>query len=106
MNLSHYQSLHPTGDCGACQTRIKAGGQALPAHHQTPLLLLDPRPGLRGLTPRAPCLARPAPLLRGLPDPLRALRAATLLAARVPPRFGLIPWLRREALQPTFKESG
>src|SRR5262245_26232714 len=99
MNLSHYQSLGPDVDRGDCQKRIKAGSNALPSHHQTTILLLEPGKGPLGLESRDDLLDRSAAIFLGLPDPLGKLCPDTPLPELLPQRFGVIAFIRRDDLQ-------
>src|SRR5919206_3163861 len=100
MNLSHYQSLDPDMDRGDCQKRVKAGGDALPAHHQATIFLLKPSKGPLGLEPRDNLLDRPATVFLGLPDPLRELCPDPPFPELLPERFGIIPFIRCNDLEP------
>ena len=99
VNLSHYQSLDPDMDRGDCQKRVKAGGDALPAHHQATILLLEPGKGPLGLEPRDGLLDRPATVFLGLPDALRELRPDPPLPELLPQRFGIIAFIGRDHLE-------
>jgi hypothetical protein len=98
MNLSHYQSLDPDMDRGDCQERVKADGNALPAHDQATILLLEPRKGPLGLEPRDDLLDRPASVFLGLPDPLRELRPDSPFPELLPERLGIIAFIGRNDL--------
>src|SRR5919206_5004150 len=99
MNLSHYQSLDPDMDRGDCQKRVKAGGDALPAHHQATIFLLKPSKGPLGLEPRDNLLNRPATVFLGLPDPLRELCPDPPFPELLPERFGIRAFIGRHDLQ-------
>ena len=98
-NLSHYQSLDPDVDRGDCQKRVKAGGNALPANHQAPILLLEPSKGPLGLEPWDDLLDRPAPVFLGLPDPLRELCPDASFPELLPECFGIIAFIGRNDLE-------
>src|SRR5919205_4555586 len=91
--------MNPDVDRGDCQKRVKAGGNALPAHHQTTILLLEPSKGPLGLEPRDDLLNRPATVFFGLPDPLRELRPDPPFPELLPERLGIIPFIRCDHLE-------
>jgi diguanylate cyclase (GGDEF)-like protein len=80
MNLSHYESLDPNVHRSDRQKCLKACGNALPSHHQAPILLLEPGECPLGLEPRHHVFDGSPALFLGLPDPLGELRSYTTLA--------------------------
>jgi hypothetical protein len=87
-------------DRSDCQKRVKASRNALPADHQAAILLLEPGKGALGLKPGHDFFDRSAPVFLGLPDPLRKLRPNPTLAQGLAQGFRIIPFIRRENLQP------
>lgn len=80
MNLSHYESLDPNVHRSDRQKCLKACGNALPSHHQAPILLLEPGECPLGLEPRHHVFDGSPALFLGLPGPLGELRSYTTLA--------------------------
>jgi hypothetical protein len=90
--------MDPDVDRSKSQRRLKACGNALPADHPAPILLLNLGTGARSWTAADHFLDRSAQGLLRLPDARRALRPKTQLPALLPPRLRLLPLLRCDLL--------
>ena len=99
MNLSHYESTDPDMNRGDRQKCLKAGGNALPPHHQKTILLLEPGKRPLGLELWHDFVDWSPTTFLGLPAPLGELCPYPTLVSLVPERFGIIAFLRRDDLQ-------
>src|SRR6267142_6091673 len=92
--------MDPYMDCSKSQKRLKACGNALPAGHQTAILLLEPGKCALGLESWDNFFDWSAPVFLRLPDALRDLRPDTPLPELLPQRFRIIALIRRHDLEP------
>src|ERR671928_1045353 len=77
------------------QKRLKACRKALPTDYQAAILLLEPGKRALRLKARHHLFDRSAPVLLGLPDPLRDLRADPALPELLPQRLRIIAFIGR-----------
>jgi hypothetical protein len=92
--------MYPDVDRGDGQKRVEAGGDTLPTHHQTTILLLKPSKRPLGLEAGHHVFDRSAPVVLRFPDALGNLRPHTPLPELLSERFRIIPLIRRDDLEP------
>src|SRR5262245_44119450 len=91
--------MHPDVDSSDGQKRVEACGNALPSHHQATIFLLEPGKRPLSLEPWNRFFDRSAPVFLGFPDAFGDLCPDTPLPYRLPQRFRIIAFIRRDDLE-------